>query len=119
MKYLIFILLILSSFKTYTHQSGIKYSRYIDITSYQAKRSQTDAHPCISASGMNICKSKGTILAISRDLLSIYEFGDTLQILTQEGDTIKGVIQDVMNERFRNRVDVLTNKHINTKGWLL
>lgn len=119
MKQLIIILIILSPFKAFNSQSGIILHKHIEITSYQAKRSQTDKYPCISASGINICKENRQVIAISRDLLGRYCFGDYITILTESGDTIRGVVLDIMNRRFTNKIDLLTNKSILTSGWIL
>lgn len=119
MKLLIIISIILSPFKAFNCQSGIILHPYVEITSYQAVRSQTDNYPCISASGVNICRDNRQVIAISRDLLGKYCFNDYITILTESGDTIKGVVLDIMNKRFTNRIDLLTNKSILTSGWIL
>ena len=69
------------------------------ITAYSSTPDQTDNSPYITASGRKV---RPGILAVSRDLKGILNFG---QIVYLEGIGYF-VVEDVMHERWTNRVDI-------------
>lgn len=74
----------------------------ITITSYNNKAEQTDDTPHIMASNRMVYEGA---VAISRDLKSKYDlkYGDIL-----EHSTRFFVIEDLMNERYKNRIDIFS-----------
>jgi len=88
----------------------------IVITCYNPVIGQTDSNPDITASGKRINLNdpiNHRWVAISRDLEKRFKFGDEVYICgTGLYDGI-WVVQDRMNKRFNNRVDLLVgNKDI-------
>ncbi len=89
----------------------------VSITSYQLTKKQTDKNPKESASGKNLTGHPNAC-AISRDLKVLFEFGDTIK-LVYDGIEKNFIVEDIMNKRFNNRIDILSNKPINTKGYVI
>ena len=84
---------------------------------YNAKKSQTDSTPHITADGTRInvnWAGKYRYIAVSRDLLEInggyLNYGDyiTIQGVSGKYDGIWQV-KDTMNKRWINRIDLLCN----------
>jgi len=82
----------------------------VTLTTYTASENETDSTPNITASGFKIDiknAKRHKIIAVSRDLKKKLKFGSKVRI---EGagkyDGIYGV-HDVMNKRYRNRIDIL------------
>jgi 3D (Asp-Asp-Asp) domain-containing protein len=71
------------------------------ITAYNSEAAQTDASPCITANGYNVCES-GVEDTIAANFL---KFGTKVQIPELFGDRIF-VVRDRMNKRHADRVDV-------------
>lgn len=67
------------------------------ITAYNAVPEQTDSEPCISVSGIDVCKTYKKICASNE-----FPFGTLLMI----GDEIWEV-QDQTNSRYNYRIDLL------------
>jgi 3D (Asp-Asp-Asp) domain-containing protein len=85
---------------------------YVTVTTYTASTNETDSTPLITASGFKIDSlnpAKHRIIAVSRDLKSKWKFGTRVKILN--AGIYNGVYQvlDVMNKRFKNRIDILIN----------
>ncbi|MFN5936955.1 MAG: hypothetical protein ACK43L_02780 [Sphingobacteriales bacterium] len=84
----------------------------VTVTMYHPVPKQTDSSPYITASGFRLDKKnpkKDRIIAISRDLKEKLNFGDTV-ILEGIGKWDgEYVVHDVMNKRFKNRIDILIN----------
>ena len=83
-------------------------------TAYSATPWQTDDSPCITATGHNLCEdTEKNIIAVSRDLLRTGALRYHQQIMLPDmfGDRIF-YIEDTMNARFTNRIDVF---HYSTK----
>ena len=84
----------------------------VTVTMYQPETRQTDSSPYVTASGFKLDKKnpkKDRIIAVSRDLLDKLKFGDKV-ILEGIGEwSGEYVVHDVMNKRFRNRIDILIN----------
>lgn len=71
------------------------------VTAYNPVPEQTDSTPCLTANGTDICSEKKNIIAANW-----LPFGTKVQIPDYFGDKIFEV-QDRMNERYSDRVDVL------------
>lgn len=71
------------------------------ITAYNSEAAQTDASPCITANGFNVCEhgEEDTIAA------NFLKFGTKVQIPELFGDRVF-TVRDRMNKRHANRVDV-------------
>ena len=84
----------------------------VKVTTYTISPRQTDATPTITASGFNVGwknPKKHRVIAISRDLKQRFKFGSYVRL---EGcGKYDGVyrIEDLMNKRFKNRIDILIN----------
>ena len=86
-------------------------SEVVTMTTYHAKAGQTDSTPFVTASGYKINAKhpeRDRIIAISRDLKKNFKFGDSV-LVTNAGKGYDGVyyIHDVMNKRFRKKIDIL------------
>lgn len=85
--------------------------RIVEVTAYSATKEQCDNDPHIAAS---MKPPKPGTVAVSRDLFDLgWTFGKTVYL--------KGlgpyVINDVMNERFKHRVDVFISDTRQAKGF--
>jgi 3D (Asp-Asp-Asp) domain-containing protein len=85
---------------------------YVTVTTYTATTNETDSTPLITASGFKLDSlnpAKHRIIAVSRDLKNKWKFGTRVKILN--AGIYNGIyhIQDVMNKRFKNRIDILIN----------
>ena len=95
---------------------GVNATDIVTVTTYSAKTSQTDSTPRITASGFRIKKGTTRIVAVSRDLKKKYKFGTKVRITGIGKHNGVYVVRDVMNARFRKRVDILiTGKQKHTK----
>lgn len=83
------------------------------LTTYNAVPGQTDDTPFITASGFRLDENdqfKHRIIAVSRDLLEIYKYGD--KVILEGAGRYDGVyyIRDTMNKKWERRIDILINK---------
>lgn len=90
-------------------------------TYYNPVAEQCWGDPLVTASGKRIDLEKLKReeikwIAVSRDLLAHYKYGDKVILSCSEDPSIDGVysIEDTMNERFKNRIDLLW--HTSKKG---
>jgi 3D (Asp-Asp-Asp) domain-containing protein len=84
----------------------------VTLTTYKSVGSETDSHPRITASGFKISKKnpkKHRIMAVSRDLKKKYPFGTKLTIKNAGKYNGEYVVEDVMNKRYKKRIDILIN----------
>jgi 3D (Asp-Asp-Asp) domain-containing protein len=86
--------------------------KVVSLSTYRADTAETDSTPLITASGFKLDSlnpKKHRVIAISRDLKELFSFGDKVK-LTNAGkfDGI-WIIHDVMNKRYRNKIDILIN----------
>ena len=82
----------------------------VTLTTYSATLGETDSTPHITASGFKIDTTnpkKHRIIAVSRDLKKKWPFGTKVRI--KRAGKYNGVytVKDVMNKRYKNRVDIL------------
>lgn len=92
-----------------THYDGI----FCTATYYNAVESQCDGDPLVTASGARIDldslnKYQYRWIAISRDLLEFYKFGDSV-FIESDNKSVEGwwVVNDLMNRRWSRRIDFL------------
>lgn len=84
----------------------------VTATTYTTDPRQTDSSPYVTASGFRLDKRnprKHRVIAISRDLKSRFRFGDKVRVIGAGEHSGIYVVEDVMNKRFRNRIDILLN----------
>jgi 3D (Asp-Asp-Asp) domain-containing protein len=82
----------------------------VTVTTYSPTVAQTDSTPLITASGFEINPKnpkKQRIVAVSRDLKRKYKFGKKIRITGIGKLSGTYTVRDVMNKRYRNRVDIL------------
>jgi 3D (Asp-Asp-Asp) domain-containing protein len=80
----------------------------VTLTTYKATESETDSTPNITASGFKITNpKKQRIVAVSRDLKRKYKFGQKIRITGAGKYNGTYRVHDVMNKRYRNRIDIL------------
>ena len=89
----------------------------VTVTVYNPVREQCDSNPLITADGQKINLRKlnnGSLkwVAVSRDLLKTYKFGDKIRIRSEKYPEINGIyeVHDVMHKRHTLRIDILQPK---------
>lgn len=87
--------------KTSVAKSSAGRSTNVVITAYSSTRDQTDSSPCITANGYNVCKNNRENVIAANFL----PFGTRVKIPELFGDQ-EFVVQDRMNARYSNRVDI-------------
>jgi len=103
----------------------LKSMQVVTLSTYKADTAETDSTPLVTASGFKLDSlnpKKHRVIAISRDLKALFAFGDKV-ILTNAGK-FNGVwfIHDVMNKRYKNKIDILINpsdRQLSLKGVLI
>ncbi len=94
----------------------------VTVTTYSPTVEQTDSTPLITASGFKINPTnpkKQRIVAVSRDLKKKYKFGKKVRITGIGKLSGTYTIRDVMNKRYKKRVDILIgedDKHTSFKN---
>jgi len=105
----ILILLIFASAKN-------KEIKNITGTCYQAVKNQCDDSPLLTANQKKINEQDPLShrwIAVSRDLKEFYAFGDTIVVSGTKNAIYDGkwVVQDLMNVRWKNKIDFLVGKN--------
>lgn len=91
----------------------LKTGHIVSTTLYHPTKKQCSGNPLITADGSKINLKKlrqGELrwIAISRDLLKHYDFGDTVVVVSDDTRfSGKWVIHDTMNSRFKRKIDFL------------
>ena len=88
-------------------------------TVYNAVPEQTNSDPGHTASMFKLDLSnpyKHRIIAVSRDLLKKYPMGTRVSIKGTSYDGIY-VVEDKMNKRYENRIDILINQDMQIGKW--
>lgn len=90
----------------------LKSVKIVSLSTYKADTAETDSSPLVTASGFKLDSlnpKKHRVIAISRDLKELFSFGDKV-MLTNAGK-FNGIwfIHDVMNKRYKNKIDILIN----------
>lgn len=86
----------------------------VTTTTYEAVVGETDSTPLITASGFKINPERAfqhRIIAVSRDLLKKFPFGTKIRIIGADKYDGTYIVQDVMNKRYRNTIDILIGEH--------
>ena len=84
----------------------------VTMTTYSISSGQTDSNPLETASGYILSKKnpkKHRVIAISRDLKKKFKFSDSVLISNAGKYDGVYVVEDVMNKRFTNKIDILVN----------
>lgn len=112
----VMMMAVLSLFSVITRPApnNVKTSGHkVSATKYHPVKNQCSGNPLITADGSKINLSKlkaGKLrwIAVSRDLLRHYDYGDTVLVVS-ENKNISGkwIIHDTMNSRFRQKIDFL------------
>ena len=82
----------------------------VTVTTYSPSVEETDSTPLITASGFKINPKnpkKQRIIAVSRDLKKKYKFGKKVRITGIGKYSGTYTVRDVMNKRYRKRIDIL------------
>jgi len=90
-----------------------EFRKVVTLTTYSVTEEETDSTPNITASGFEIDEDnpkKHRIIAVSRDLKRKLRFGE--KVVLSNAGRFNGVwyVRDLMNSRFRNKIDVLINE---------
>ena len=91
-----------------------EFRKIVTLTTYSVTEEETDDSPNITASGFEIDEDnpkKHRIIAVSRDLKRKLRFGE--KVVLSNAGRFNGVwyVRDLMNSRFRNKIDVLINQN--------
>ena len=94
---------------------------YVSATYYNPVAEQCWGDPLVTASGKRIeleklKREEIKWIAVSRDLLAHYNYGDKVMLSCAEDPSIDGIyyVEDTMNKRFKNKIDLLW--HTDKKG---
>lgn len=104
--------LILSQWITNITERKNEKSYVVKVTMYTTDPKQTDDSPFITASGFKLDSTnpkKDKIIAISRDLKDSLKFGTKVRLENIGEYSGEYVVHDVMNRRFKKRIDILIN----------
>jgi 3D (Asp-Asp-Asp) domain-containing protein len=86
----------------------------VSVTTYSPSIEECDSTPLITASGYKINPAnpkRQRIIAVSRDLKRKYKFGKKVRITGIGKLSGTYTIRDVMNKRFKKRVDILIGEN--------
>ena len=85
----------------------------VTVTTYTIDPKQTDDEPLITASGFKLDSlnpGRHKIIAISRDLKKKFKFGQKVKITGIGKHSGIYVVRDLMNKRWKKKVDILINR---------
>lgn len=85
----------------------------VTATMYYAVVGQCDDSPLVTACGYKINPNKASEhkwIAVSRDLLKKFKYGDKVQLSNAGDKDGIYIIADTMNKRFKNKIDILETK---------
>lgn len=102
----------LISFKPTKVKESVKSKTQYKVTAtmYFAVNGQCDDSPLITACGYKINPKKASQqkwIAVSRDLLKIFKYGDKVRLSNAGDKNGIYIIADTMNKRFKNKIDIL------------
>lgn len=86
--------------------------KVVSLSTYRADTAETDSTPLETASGFKLDSlnpKKHRVIAISRDLKELFSFGDKVKLSNAGKFDGIWIIHDVMNKRYRNKIDILIN----------
>lgn len=107
-----YLLWMLHSIKRDVNKIKEVYMDTVKVTMYTTDPKQTDSSPYVTASGFKLNKKnpkKHRIIAVSRDIKKKLNFGDRVKLIGAGKYSGVYVVEDVMNKRFKNRIDILIN----------
>ena len=84
----------------------------VTVTTYTVNESETDSSPTITASGFEVSRTnpkKHRVIAVSRDLKKKLRFGDKVRVTGIGKLSGVYVVRDLMNSRWKNKIDILIN----------
>jgi 3D (Asp-Asp-Asp) domain-containing protein len=84
----------------------------VTVTTYTTDPQETDEEPLITASGFKLDSlnpRRHKIIAVSRDLKKLFKFGQKVKITGIGKYSGIYVVRDLMNKRWKKRVDILIN----------
>jgi len=116
MKKFLLIVALLMCFYTYSQTDTTK---IVTATVYNAVPAQTNSDPSHTASMFKLDLKnpyKHKIIAVSRDLLKDYPMGSKVLLVGTKYDGIYQV-QDKMNKRYQNCIDILINIDMKIGKW--
>jgi 3D (Asp-Asp-Asp) domain-containing protein len=93
--------------------SSVAPSEVVTLTTYTPTAEECDSTPLITASGFKINESnpkRHRIIAFSRYLKRKYKFGTKLLIKGAGKYDGTYTVRDVMNKRYKKRIDILVGK---------
>ena len=85
----------------------------VTVTTYTPSVGECDSTPNITASGFKIDTlnpKRHKIIAVSRDLKRKWKFGTKIRITGIGKHDGTYIVKDVMNKRFKKRIDILVGK---------
>jgi len=88
-------------------------SEVVTVTTYTPSVEECDSTPHITASGFKIDTlnpKRHKIIAVSRDLKRKWKFGTKIRITGIGKHSGTYIVKDVMNKRYRKRIDILLGK---------
>jgi len=88
-------------------------SEVVTVTTYTPSVEECDSTPNITASGFKIDTlnpKRHKIIAVSRDLKRKWKFGTKIRITGIGKYSGTYIVKDVMNKRYRKRIDILVGK---------
>ena len=83
----------------------VKKTIWVTATAYSSTPWQTDNTPCITSTGYDVCNKTENIIAVSRDLVRSLGYHRQVKLPSLYGSEVF-LIEDTMNARFVNRIDV-------------
>ena len=84
----------------------------VTLTTYKAVEEECDSTPNITASGFKITNpKKHRIIAVSHDLKRKWKWGTKVRIVGAGKLSGTYYVRDLMNKRFRKRVDILVGRN--------
>lgn len=111
------VLLIL--FLAFVFNPDVEISHDVHATVYNAVPEQTNSDPSHTATMFRLDLSnpyKHRIVALSRDLLKIYPYHSIVCITGTAYDG-EYIVEDTMNKRYTNRIDLLINSEMQIGNW--
>ncbi len=91
-------------------------SRVVKATAYNSEVGQTDNSPFITATGTRV---RPGVIALSRDLLRIFPYGTRVTLQDSAG-LLRGrtfIVEDTMNVRMANTVDIWMGSRAQALRW--
>ena len=109
---LLFLTTLFFPMETNNKGTEVEFYDVIDVvaTTYTPSAKETDSTPLVTASGFKINPKnpkRHRIIAVSRDLKKKYKFGKKVRITGIGKLSGTYTIRDVMNKRYKKRVDIL------------